>query len=135
MVETGVFPVEPREVQEAEPLIEQTQGLLNHSECMTLAIIAKDSSPNFPSVVGSEDPATEPQFRNIKTITPGNPKADEQVNEFAKAMKLINAATYSLSDSLLSLDLIEPHRFSHSGSPETSAKSRFRKVTRTAFGG
>ncbi len=47
MVEPGVFPVEPREVQEAEPLIEQTQGLLKYSECMALAIIAKDSSPHF----------------------------------------------------------------------------------------
>ena len=79
--EPRVFPVEPREVQEDEPLIEQTQGLLNHSECMALAIIAKDSSPNFPSVLRSEDPATEPQLQSIKMITPGNPNADDQVNE------------------------------------------------------
>ncbi len=31
-------------------------------------------------------------------ITPGNLNADERANEFAKAMRLISAATYSLSD-------------------------------------
>ncbi len=61
-------------------------------------ILANDSNPNFPSVLRSEDPVTQPQFQSIKMITPGSPNADDQVNEFAKAMRLINDATYSLSD-------------------------------------
>ncbi len=40
----------------------------------------------------------EPIVQDINMIKPGNPNADEQTSVFVKAMKFINAATYSLSD-------------------------------------
>ena len=98
VVKPEVFPVEPREVHETESLVEHREECLNPSECMALALIVKDSAPNIPPVVRDENLVIEPQFQSIKMITPGNLNADEQINEFAKAMRLISAATYSLSD-------------------------------------
>ncbi len=59
---------------------------------MALALITKDSAPYFPPVVRDEHLTIEPQFQSNKMITPGKLNADEQVNEFAKAMRLISAA-------------------------------------------
>ena len=59
---------------------------------------ARNQAPSFPAVVRDEEIVVEPEVQAIKMITPDNPNADEQVTDFAKAMKLIGAAAYSLSD-------------------------------------
>ncbi len=132
VVNPEIFPVESREACETESLVEQEEECLNPAECMALALIAKDSAPNFPPVVRNEDLAIEPQFQSIKMITPGNVNDDKQVNEFARAMRLIGAATYSLND--LQRAQRTTHRSSHTSSPQTSTQSRLREVAGTALG-
>ncbi len=110
--------------------IESRLPSLSFLMILTILIITRDLTPSFPVVVRNEEIVVELEFQAIKMITPNNSNADEQFKEIAKAMKLISAVTYSLSDlqiaqrtNLVTLALLK-----------LCAKPRIREVAGAALG-
>ncbi len=97
LVEPKNFRVLPQEIEKNEQSPESEEPLAE-TESAAHVMIIRDLAISFPPVVRDEEVVEEPITPTIKMITPGNPNADEEISKFAKATKLINAATYSLSD-------------------------------------
>ncbi len=78
----------------------QTENFLNKTEQLSLAKIVKADSPFVATVVRDEEPVEEPIVTKIIKVSPSNLNAAEQegASEMVKAVKLVNAATYSISD-------------------------------------
>ncbi len=117
----------PGEVVKDEQLLE-TEEPQTQSDCTALALITRDSAPIIPPLETDEEVMEEPIVRTIKKSTPGNPNADEEISEFMKAMKLLSAASYSLSD------LQRAQRSSYLSTPEAVLRPDSEKFPREGPG-
>ncbi len=73
---------------------------LDKTECLTLAKIAKADSPFVAAVIRDDEPVIESRVTHIVKFSPGYANAAEQegAEDMVKAVRLVNAATYSVAD-------------------------------------
>ena len=77
-----------------------SENSLNKTERLTLAKIAKADSPFVAAVMRDDEPVIEPRVTHIVKFSPGCVNAAEQEGAEAmiRALRLVNAATYSVAD-------------------------------------
>ncbi len=76
------------------------ENRLDENESLTLARIAKADSPFVAAVIRDDEPIVEPIVTHIVKFSPGCLNAAEQrgAEEMVRAVRLVNAATYSIAD-------------------------------------